>query len=136
MTALVQDAQRVEQQGKLIEMPVEAAAVIYKNAILSILPNGNVAPQDSATAGTVFAGIAYEAADYPAGKEVVRVITEGAFEFDGAGFVQADLGKEVYASNDNDVTIAPAANEDSIGRLVKVISATKVLVKLKLSQYK
>lgn len=131
MTALTQDAQRVEKEGRLVAMPA-AVATIYKNAILMRNAAGYVLPAAS-LAGAVFAGVAYEAcdnADGSAGDKALRVETERAFEFEGAGFTQADLLKEVYAADDNTVQIAAGTNLVKVGKIIEVISATKVLVKL------
>lgn len=132
MTALTQDAQRVEKEGRLVAMPVAATAKLYKNAILMRNAAGYVLPAAS-LAGAVMAGVGYEAKDNTDGADgdlSVRVETERAFEFEGAGFTQADLLKEVYAADDNTVQIAAGTNLVKVGKIIEVISATKVLVKL------
>lgn len=131
MTALTQDAQRVEKEGRVQVMPV-AVAKVYKNAILMRNPAGYVLPAASLS-GAVMAGVSYEAIDNTAGNAgdvSVRLETERAFEFDGAGFTQADLLKEVYAADDNTVQIAAGTDLVKVGKIIEVISATKVLVKL------
>lgn len=131
MTALTSDIQRIEKEGRLQAMPV-AVAKIYKNAILMRNPAGYVQPAAS-LASAVFAGVAYESKDNSngaAGDISIRVETQRAFEFDGAGFTQADLLKEVYAADDNTVQIAAGTNLVKVGKIIEVISATKVLVKL------
>jgi hypothetical protein len=132
MTALTSDAQRIEKEGRVQAMPVAAAVKIFKNAILMRNVAGYVLPAAS-LADAVFAGVAYEAADNTSGDNgdiKLRVETERAFEFDGAGFTQADLLKEVYAADDNTVQIAAGTNLVKVGKIIEVISATKVLVKL------
>lgn len=131
MAALTADAQRVEKEGRLQSMPA-AVATIYKNAILMRNPAGYVLPAASLS-GAVFAGVAYEACDNSggaAGDKSLRVETERAFEFAGAGFTQADLLKEVYAADDNTVQLAAGVDLVKVGKIIEVISATKVLVKL------
>lgn len=132
MTALVKDAQRIEKEGRLQSMPVEAAAVIYKNALLMKNPDGYVQPA-AALASAVFAGVAYEASDNTSGAngdKSVKVEMGHAFEFAGSGFTQADLLKEVYAADDNTVQISAGVNLVKVGKIIEVISATNVLVKL------
>lgn len=132
MTALTSDAQRIEKEGRLQAMPVAATVRIYKNAILMRNAAGYILPAAS-LASAVFAGVAYEAADNTSGLDgalKLRVETERAFEFDGAGFTQADLLKEVYAADDNTVQLAAGTNLVKVGKIIEVISATKVLVKL------
>lgn len=132
MTALTADAQRVEKEGRLVSMPAAATAVVYKNAILMRNSAGYVLPAAS-LAGAVLAGVAYEACDNSAGAngdKSLRVEMERAFEFAGSGFTQADLLKDVYAADDNTVQIAVGTNLVKVGKIIEVISATKVVVKL------
>ena len=131
MTALTSDAQRVEKEGRLQSMPM-AVAKAFKGSILMKNPAGYVLPAAS-LASAVFAGVAYEQVDNSggsAGDLSVRVETERAFNFAGAGFTQADLLKEVYAADDNTVQIAAGTNLVKVGKIIEVISATEVLVKL------
>lgn len=131
MTALTSNAQRVEKEGRLVSMPM-AVINIFKNAILMRNPAGFIAPAAS-LAGAVFAGVAYEAKDNSegsAGDISMRVETERAFHFAGAGFTAADLLKEVYAADDNTVQIAAGTNLVKVGKIIEVISATEVVVKL------
>lgn len=132
MAALTSDAQRVEKEGRLVDMPVAASVQIYKGAILMRNPAGYVLPAASLS-GAVMAGVSYEAKDNSngsAGDESLRVETERAFEFEGAGFTQADLLKEVYAADDNTVQLAAGTDLVKVGKIIEVLSATKVVVKL------
>ena len=47
---------------------------------------------------------------------------------EGTGFTQASLGDEVFASDDNTVSTTQGANELKVGKIIEVISSTKVLV--------
>lgn len=108
MTALVKDIQRVEKRGKLLSMPVKGGVVCFKNALLMIGADGFVKPCIS-EAGASFAGMGYEkvtATDAADGELSIRIERENAIQVDGAGFVAADLGKEVYAADDNTVQLA------------------------------
>lgn len=130
--ALTADIQRVEKEGRLQVMPVAASVNIFKNAILMRNVAGYVLPAASLV-GAVFAGVGYEAVSNLTGANgavSLRVETERAFEFEGAGFTQADLLKEVYAADDNTVQIAAGTNLVKVGKIIEVISATKVVVKL------
>lgn len=131
MAALTSDSQRVEKEGKLQAMPV-AVAQVFKGALLMRNPAGYVQPA-AALAGAVFAGVAYEAVDNSAGAagdESVRVERKRAYEFDGSGFTQADLLVDVYAADDNTVQTSAGTNLVKVGKIIEVISATKVLVAL------
>lgn len=132
MTALTKDIQRVEKEGKLLAMPVKGGVVCFKNALLMIGADGYVKPCIS-EAGASFAGMAYEkvtATNAADGDLLIRVERENAIYVDGAGFVQADLGKKVYAADDNTVQLAAGVNLVEVGIIVEVVSATNVLVKM------
>lgn len=129
MVALTDNANRAEQDGKLILMPVKSTFEIFRGALLVVTTNGFVRPA-AAIAGAVYAGMAYEAQEAVAvdGDASVRVERFRAIEIDGAGFVEDDLMKAVYASDDNTVSTTQGLNEVKVGIIIKVISATKVLV--------
>jgi len=130
MTALTSDAQRVEKEGRLQSFQVAANAVIYKNALVKVNASGYLAPC-AAEAGALFVGMAYEAVDATGlsnGDVSIRVELKNAIEIAGSGFVQGDIMKAVYASDDNTVSTVQGANEQLVGRIIEVISATKVLV--------
>jgi hypothetical protein len=132
MTALVKDIQRVEKEGKLLAMPVKGGVVCFKNALMMIGADGYVKPCIS-EAGASFAGMAYErvtATDASDGDLSIRLERQNAIYVAGAGFVQADLGKEVYAADDNTVQLAAGTNLVKVGVIVEVASATSVLVKM------
>lgn len=129
MTALTANFNRTEKEGKLQSYPIFAGAKVYKNALLMLRPDGFVAPA-AALAGASYAGMAYEEGETPvaSGDTSVRVERVNAIEVPIAAATQADLGKEVFASDDNLVSVTDAGDEISIGIIIEVISATKVLV--------
>lgn len=132
MTALTKDTNRCEKRGKLLAMPVKGGVVCFHNALLMIDADGFVKPCIS-EAGASFAGMAYEkvtATDAADGELLIRIERQNAIEVDGAGFVQADLGKEVFAADDNTVQLAAGTDLVRVGVIVEVISATRVLVKM------
>lgn len=123
------DADR--QEGVLVDV-LHNDNKIYKGAIVTADADGYA---HAGTSGKPVLGIAFE--DTPTdGREYIRVYTEGVAQFDGAGFTQADTGKLVtVGSDDHSVALAkdgddaPAANE-IVGKIINVISATSVRVKL------
>jgi len=129
MTALTANLNRTEKEGKLQSYPIVAGAKIYKNALLMIRPDGYVAPA-AALVGAVYGGMAYEESAIPtaSGDESVRIERTNAIEIAIAAATQADLGKEVYASDDNLVSTIQGVNEVAVGVIIEVISATLVLV--------
>ena len=130
MTALASNTNRTEKIGKLVAMKVKGGANIFHNALVMIGADGYLAPCAS-EAGAVYAGMAYEACDNSEGADgelVCRVERHAAIECAGARFVQADMGKKVYAADDNTVQLAAGTDLPMVGVIIEVISATKVLV--------
>ena len=116
--------------GGLSNGPVKAATII---------PHGRPVFTDSAT-GTVtntsnagankFAGIAHERIDNSAGADGDRDAEywiRDRFELDGSGFTQADVGKKVYAV-DNDVVTLTSTGASLVGTITEFLSATIVEV--------
>ncbi|MHA1170063.1 MAG: hypothetical protein ACTSRU_19715 [Candidatus Hodarchaeales archaeon] len=132
MTALTGDIERKEKEGKLLAYPVVAADTIYQGALVKINASGYLAPC-AAEASVPFAGVAYERVSNESGAngdKLCRVESKGAHVLVGSGFSQADLGKEVYASDDNTISTVQGANEQAVGVIVEFISATSVRVKI------
>lgn len=128
--ALTENSQRVEKEGRLVAMPVVAGAKIFKGALVKVKANGYLDKQ-SAEAGAVHAGVAYEACDNTDGASGAlscRVETGRAFYMNGVGFSQADLGKKVYASDDNTISTTQGTNECLVGKIIEFVSSTEVLV--------
>ena len=130
MTALTDNKEVIEKDRKLLALPVVASDIIYKGAIVKINAAGYLAPM-AAEIGAFMAGIAYEKADNSAGAAGdinCKVMREGVFEMVSAGITQADLGSTVYASDDQTVSTTQGTNEVAVGKIVEVISATKIMV--------
>ncbi len=130
MAALTDNKEVLEKHRRLLENPVMAALVIFKGAIVKSNATGFLAPA-SAELNAKMAGIAYEKADNSNGASgdiECKLLREGCFELAGSGFTQADIGKEVYASDDQTVSTTQATNEIAVGKIAQVVSATKVLV--------
>lgn len=128
--ALTANAQRVEKEGRLIEFPVKTGVKIYKGALVKIAADGYLAPQ-AAEVGAVHAGVAYEYCDatgLASGVEKCRVETGRAFYMNGSGFTVADIGKDVFASDDNTISTTQGSNQLLVGKIIEFVSATEVLV--------
>jgi len=129
--ALSEAKQRVQKEGLLSAFPVKAGVNIFKGALVKIGADGFLAPQ-AAEAGANHAGVAYEGMDNSNGADgdvVCRVERADSFVMDGTGFVQADVGKLVYASDDDTVSITQGTNEMAVGVIEELLSATQVYVK-------
>lgn len=130
MTALTQNVARDGKNTKMPAYPVLADAVIYRGALLKIDAAGFLAPCAS-EAGCVFAGVAREGVDATgasSGDYKCLVETKDSFYVAAAGIVAADLGKKVYAADDNTVQLAAGTNLQEVGKIIEVVSATLVLV--------
>ncbi len=117
---------------------VKGAAHIYKGAFVVIEEASGYAKPfvAGATAGTVnfFVGLAYEEADNSAGVNgdvSVRVLTQGDYGLSITGGTIADLGKKVYASADDTLSLSAAAgNNVFVGRVQDWISGTEFVIRL------
>lgn len=132
MTALVENIDREEKEGKLLSHPVVASDIIYAGAITKHNAAGFLAPM-AAEAGAAFAGISIEKVDNStgsAGDLECLVKKEGAFVMQGTGFSQADVGSIVYASDDTTVSTTQGSNELAVGVISQFISSTEVRVRI------
>lgn len=130
MAALTDNKEVLEKHRRLLENPVAASVVIFKGAIVMSNATGFLAPA-AALLDAKMAGMAYEKADNANGADAdidCKLLREGCFELSGAGFTQADIGKEVYASDDQTVSTTQGTNEIAVGKIAQIVSATKVYV--------
>lgn len=98
----------VDQELRLF--PVAASTKVYKGAFVGLKTSGYVR---GLTAGDPVVGIAYEEVDNSAGANgalSVRVYTQGDFSLALAGATVADLGRPVFASADDALTLAGEGN--------------------------
>ncbi|MCP3684549.1 MAG: cytoplasmic protein [bacterium] len=130
MAALTESINVEEQHGVIADSPC-AVDVIYRGALVMHNAAGFLAPC-AAESGAVFAGIAEEEVDNSAGAagdKNCKHIHDGRFLLTGAGFVQADVGEIVYASDDQTITKTAGSNV-LVGKIQKFVSATQVWVLL------
>ncbi len=132
MTALTADAQRsmAASQGKRA-YPARAAETIYKGAFVGVDPAGYA---KSFEPGDLLVGISDGYIDNSAGAagaENVHVHTQGDLMFTLSGAALTDVGKLVYATDDN--TISLTGHPDGyVGKIVHYMAAdSAVLVRLK-----
>ena len=113
---------------QLNDLPVIAADRIYEGAALGDAGPGNIRPLEAADA---FVGFAYAEADNTtgsAGDVNVRVRQKGIVQIPVTGVTGVtDLGVSVYASDDDTFTLTAAGNS-IIGKVVRFISGTDVMV--------
>jgi len=113
---------------ELRALPVKASTTIYKGGLIG-LSSGYAR---ELVAGDDFAGIAYEEADNSSGSDgdvVVRVFTVGDFEHALASASRANNGSQVYASNDETLTLTSTDNS-LVGRQIDVPGSNKIVLRL------
>lgn len=127
MTTLAVDKRRVFETPGINTFPVVATDIIYEGAAVG-LSSGNARPL---SAGDQFVGFAMERADNAsgsAGDVSVNVMARGqvVLAVTGASAV-TDVGKAVYASDDDTFTLTASTNS-AIGRVVRWVTGTTCVV--------
>lgn len=88
---------------------------------------------DDASGANKFAGVVeneVDATGIASGAYIAEFWTRGSFEVGvGSGFTQADVGKPVYATSNNDITLT-STNATRIGTVDGFVSATKLNIRL------
>lgn len=114
---------------ELRQYAVASGAHVYKGGFVGLNASGYAR---ALVAGDRCVGIAYEEADNTGGADAatrVRVFTLGDFPHTLAGAALADIGRPVYASADDTLTLAAAGNS-FVGWVVDRPSANAVIVRL------
>lgn len=112
---------------------VKAATKIFKTALVCIDATTGYAEPGADAANLKVYGVSQHEYDNTAGgaKEMTaHVFVNTGHEFTTSGATDADLDKMVYLVDDNTVTIDPSATtyQIPVGRIMEVVSATKVFV--------
>lgn len=132
MANLVDNKEVTEKSGRISTHPV-AVAKMFKGSLVMFNVAGFLTVAAS-LAGAKFAGIAGHSVDNTnglVGDEECEVFRTGVFLLDGAGFTQASIGKDVFASDDQTVSTTDGGDEPLVGKVVNFVSATQVWVELK-----
>lgn len=135
MTALAKDRDtpRIAAPADELTEPVAASEIIYRGAMASYNTSGDVVAAGIAAAKR-FAGVAKKHADNSAGSAgdiSALVSTTGIYEFAGSGFdADTDLGKPVFALDDQTVSLDPSDGE-FVGNVAYVKSATEIGVRIR-----
>jgi hypothetical protein len=131
MAALTQDNKLEWKPGNELPYPVAANALIYGGALCALDSTGNLV-RGSDTAGLKFAGVAVDRCDNSlgaAGAVTATVRRRGGFRCAIAAATQADVGKAVYAVDDQTVALAAGStNKVYAGVIAGVIDGTHVWV--------
>jgi hypothetical protein len=131
MAAATADRETQRQDGK-VKAHKMAASRVFKGTLVMVNATGFVQAGTDA-ANTKFAGMAYETKDNTTGApgdRSLRVEKTGEFLVNGAGFTQADVGKEAYITDDNTVQTAANTNGVKVGAITEYVSATQVRIRI------
>jgi hypothetical protein len=129
VAALTKDRSTTRKIGGQAAYPVAAGAKIYAGAMVCLNADGYAVPAADA-AGLKFVGISRQYVDNSGGADgaqTVLVWREGVFDLAASGMTAADVGKPVFAADDQTVALS-TTNGVGVGIITEVESATKVWV--------
>jgi len=112
--------------------PIYESTTIYEGTFCFVNSTGYVTG-DTDSGASMFAGIAVENYDNSSGSSGdldAEWFAEGIFELTGSGFTQADVGKEVFASDNYTITLTDSSSAVPIGVVQEYVSATAIRVKI------
>lgn len=127
MTTLAADKARAIELPDFNDLPVVASDIIYEGAAVG--DNGTNAARPL-TAGDRFVGFCVSNVDNStgaAGAKYVRVRTAGRVQVPITSIDSTDVGKSVYASDDDTFTLTQSTNS-YIGRAVRLVATGTVIV--------
>ena len=130
MAALTATHEAQRKEGRLIAYALTAGAHIYKGALVCITDATGLAVPASDAAGISFVGVAYEEANNTSGGVSVRVEKAGTYRYAKTSAVQADIGKTVFAADDNTVSVAATAHSLAVGTVVAVPDVAHLRVRI------
>lgn len=118
----------VDQQ--LRTLAVKASTTIYRGSLIGLDRAGGYARPLAAT--DQFQGLCYEQCDNSTGSDgdrEVTAFTQGDFVFTLSGAAKTDIGRPVFANDDNTLTFTGGA-ASYIGQIVDVPSTGSVIVRI------
>ena len=127
MTVLATDSNRIYELGDINQVPVKGSSIIYQGAAVGGHSSGYAR---SIANGDKFLGFADEHIDNSGGGDglkTVRVRKRGAILLDISGVALGDIGKSVYATDDNTFTLSDT-NAVYIGQISRIDSSGVALV--------
>jgi hypothetical protein len=128
MAALAAAYEVLYKPGNITLYKVAASTTIYKGALVAVDSDGFAIPIAHGTASLKYVGVAEETVinDGADGDASVRISKIGSFVYAGTA-VQADIGKEVYAVDDNTVQIGTGGltNQYKVGTVLGVETTSK-----------
>ena len=133
MATLTTDTPRNYDQGEVNEFPVIASDIIYEGAAVGDNGSGYARPL---VAGDPFRGFAESNVDNStgaAGDKYVRVKAQGQVQLPISSLAITDVGKDVFASDDNAFTLTQGSNT-RIGYVYRWVSTGVGIIKFRSSE--
>ena len=127
MTILATDTPRDYELGDINEYGVMANNIIYEGAAVGENGAGYARPLQAGDTFLVFAEQTIDNSTGSAGEQRVRVKTYGKVKLAVSGIAITDIGKPVFASDDNTFTLTQS-NNSYIGRVCRVESSGTCIV--------
>ena len=128
MTTLAANKPRAYELGNRNDLLMIASDIIYEGAAVGIVAgSGHARPL---AAGDKFAGFAESTVDNSAGAAAaksVRVITNGLIQIPVTSVAITDIGKPVYASDDDTFVLTESTNS-YVGRVHRYVSSGVAVV--------
>lgn len=120
------------QDGCLGNGPVEEATTLYEGTLCYFNAAGYLVGS-TGTGQNRFAGVTRQKYDNSLGEDGdvnAEFWRDGTFDFVGSGFALTDVEKDVYATDNYAISLAPSASGVRIGRVSEFVSSTKIRVKI------
>lgn len=131
MTYLIKDIPRDYELGEVNAYLIAEHVVIYEGAAVGADNRGYARPLE---AGDLFLGFCEQQAAYNAGNERVRVKAQGKIKLSVENVTLLDIGKAVFATDDNNFTLTPDKNS-LIGWVYRVESPGVCIVTFRVAQH-
>lgn len=131
MTALTADKKPVSREGDQFSDSVLAATKIFGGGLVCLDAAGFARP-GADTVGFKIRGVAQDQVDNLAGANGDKSVTsrKGVYLFDSTGLTIADIGSNMFISDDQTVVKTATVNNIVAGVLVGIESSTKAWIKI------
>lgn len=133
MTTLAADAPRDFYEGNFHDFPVVATDIIYKGAAVGDNGSGYARPLVAGDPFRGFADYKVDNATGAAGAKYVRCRTKGRIKLAISSLAITDVGKDVFASDDDTFTLTQSTNT-RIGFVVAWISTGYGIVEFNVTE--
>lgn len=127
MSKLTKDTTRTYELGDINELPVLGGETIYQGASVGLESNGYVRSLQATDKFIGFAENHIDASNAVDGEKSVRVKKRGSILLDLAGVSLSDVGKNIYALDDNTFTLSDS-NSCYIGQISRYEFDERVIV--------